>query len=87
MNICKKKTEYAHERKDSLNIIAGKYKVSVCDAGSILRHIAGGLQRQINLKARWIRSCALRSEGGSKKWLNIHRLAPVCNKTIQRNAR
>ena len=21
----------------------------------------------------------------SEKWLNIHRLAPVCNKTIQRN--
>ncbi len=50
MNICKKKTEYAHERKDSLNIIAGKYKVSVCDAGSILRHIAGDNSARLTSK-------------------------------------
>lgn len=38
MNICKKKTNMHQTVKRHLNIIRGKYKVSVCDASGILGH-------------------------------------------------
>lgn len=38
MNMCKKNTQQIRNILRSLNIIKGKYKVSVCDASGILGH-------------------------------------------------
>lgn len=51
MNICKKKNRICAPAFKTIQFLRAKYKVSVCDAGGILRHIDAPEQCQLRQAA------------------------------------